>query len=385
MALEDHKLHLYWCTSCGGCRVGTDDWDYNALGRPICPSGERFVFDSYYACGRTIMARRLLEGRLDWADNLVQRYYTCTQCGACDENCYEETGRHPLKVIQEVQEELVNRGIGPHPALRHRRYAQFFEGYEEKLKKATQQISTKAALMYFVGCPLACYGKKVIESTKRILKAAGDDFVTADQQWCCGYPLIDTGQVEQGKRVAEANVAAITSTNVDRVIFSCPICYRIFRYEYPEILGTDLGFEVVHTTEYFLDSITKGRLKPNINISRRVVYHDPCNLGRKGPKIYDQPREILNHIPGIELVEPNGCMGNAWCCGAGGMVKRTYPDFAIWTATQKLGEIESAGVSTLVTACPAGETNFADAAEAAGMKMDVLDINEILADSLGLR
>jgi Fe-S oxidoreductase len=384
MALADHKLHLYWCTSCGGCRVGTDDWGYDALGRPICPSGERFVFDSYYASGRTMIARRLLEGRLPWSENLVRRYYTCTQCGACDENCYEETGRHPLKVIQEVQRELVNRGIGPHPALSHRRYAQFFDAYEERVEKAAKAISNKARLMYFVGCTLECYDRGLIECTRKLLSAVGDDFVIAEQRWCCGYPLLDTGQVEKAKRIAEINVASIKGTNVEKVIFSCPICYRIFKFQYPEILGSKLDLEVVHTTELFLNAIVKGQLRPRINIARKVFYHDPCNLGRRGPKIYDQPREILYRISGIRLIELPGRTGNAWCCGAGGMVKRTYPDLAVWTATKRVKELEEAGINTVVTACPVGEGNFADAAKAADMKIDVFDINEVLADSLEL-
>jgi len=381
MGLEDYKDEMVFCCKCGGCRIGTEF----ALGMPICPTGERFGFDSYYAAGRFENALALLEGKLEWSDKLIDRYFTCLRCGACEEHCYEEVGLHPLKVIKEVEEELVRRGIGPHPKQHYKHHSRFFERYGERLKKASKEMTKKAELMYFIGCTLECYDKEIFDMTNKILQSTGEDFVLSKRDWCCGYPLLHTGQIEQAKGIVEDNVSVIESLGIEKVVSSCPHCYEIFKFEYPEILGKKPNFEVVHTTEYFSDLIKNEVLKPKLPVSMKVTYHDPCLIGRRGGRIYDPPREILSSISGINLVEMDRRMGETWCCGGGARVRVAYPDFAKWTATQRLEEVESIGVNTLVSACPICKSNFSDAIKTEGKKIKIFDLNELLAESLGLK
>jgi Fe-S oxidoreductase len=150
--------------------------------------------------------------------------------------------------------------------------------------------------------------------------------------------------------------------------------------------------------------IKEGRIKFTKEVPMRVTYHDPCHLGRLGepyapwdgvekkftldiitqipPRparhgiwgIYEPPRNILRSIPGIELVEMERIREYTWCCGAGGGVKDAYPEFALWTAKERLNEAN--------TTCPWCERNFKDAVEETGDSIKVYDIIELMQQAI---
>ena len=143
-----------------------------------------------------------------------------------------------------------------------------------------------------------------------------------------------------------------------------------------------------------------------------VTYHDPCHLGRMGepyepwngkekivynqmyifdpPKpwrkgtkgVYEPPRDVIKSVPGVELVEMDRIKEYAWCCGAGGGVIDSYPDFAEWTALERIEEAKSTGAEALVTACPWCYRNFVDAINASGDTLKVMDIIELVEQSI---
>ena len=111
----------------------------------------------------------------------------------------------------------------------------------------------------------------------------------------------------------------------------------------------------------------------------KVTYHDPCHLGRhlSDAGVYEPPRNILKSIPGIELVEMERIRENSWCCGAGASVSQVNPDFAMWTANERLKEAKATGATALVTSCPWCERNFKDAIKEYGQEIEIYDIAEI--------
>jgi Fe-S oxidoreductase len=104
------------------------------------------------------------------------------------------------------------------------------------------------------------------------------------------------------------------------------------------------------------------------------VYDPPRVLRRGTYGVYEPPRELLRAIPGVKLVEMDRIKEYAWCCGAGGGVKETSPEFAAWTAGERLAEAESTGAEALVTACPHCAQNLAGN----GSSLKVYDVVEIL-------
>jgi Fe-S oxidoreductase len=189
------------------------------------------------------------------------------------------------------------------------------------------------------------------------------------------------------------------------LVTGCAECYHAFKvlYDKYKIKG---DLEVYHTTEYFGRLIQKGKLELKKKIDLKVAYHDPCHLGRLGepyihwegkqipgqirlfdpPKefrrgsygVYEPPREVLRNIPGIRLKEMARIKEYAWCCGAGGGVKENNPEFARWTAKERIREAESIGVEAIVTACPGCEKNFSEAIKDEGNALEVYDVVELI-------
>lgn len=212
-------------------------------------------------------------------------------------------------------------------------------------------------ILYFPGCYL-CYDprlKKVARATADILNRAGIDFgILGSEENCCGESIRKTGDEELFKRLARENIKTFIDNGVKKILVSSPHCYHTFKNEYPEFR---VNFEVVHISQYLFELINEGRLELTKDYGKKVTYHDPCYLGRHNG-IYDEPRELLKKIPGLELIEMADSMEDSLCCGGGGG--------RIWMETPK-GErfsdirIEQAvgiGAEVLVTACPYCITHF---------------------------
>ena len=164
--------------------------------------------------------------------------------------------------------------------------------------------------------------------------------------------------------------------------------FYTFKHLYPE-LGSN--FEVVHIVEFIDRLIKDGKLKFTRTVPMTVTYHDPCHLGRRDHVyvpgeaimgIYDAPWDIIQSIPDVELVEMYRIKEYAWCCGAGGGVREAYPEFNLFTATERIEEAKSTGAEAIVTACPWCERNFLDAINAGGDKMKVFDIMELVQQAI---
>jgi Fe-S oxidoreductase len=164
------------------------------------------------------------------------------------------------------------------------------------------------------------------------------------------------------------------------VVVSSPHCYHTFKNEYPELGGK---FEVIHITQYLASLIDQGKLKLSKKINKKVIYSDPCYLGRHN-NIYDEPRKVLESIPGLELIEFPDARENGLCCGGGGG--------RIWMDTPK-GErfsdirVEQAaekGADIIAVACPYCFLNYRDSVLSMGKSetMQVKDIAELVAEAI---
>jgi Fe-S oxidoreductase len=208
---------------------------------------------------------------------------------------------------------------------------------------------------------------------------------------------------------AQQNLSALNKTKAKVLVTGCAECYYAFKVLYPRF-GLKADFEVLHTTEYCDRLLQAGRLKPAKSVDMRVTYHDPCHLGRLGepyipwkgkqipghmrlfdpPKefrrgtkgVYQPPRNVLNSIPGLTLVEMDRTKEYAWCCGAGGGVRETNPEFARWTAEERISEVESTGADAVVSACPSCERQLAETVTSAGKSLRVFDVIELLDAAL---
>ena len=264
----------------------------------------------------------------------------------------------------------------------------------------------KADILYFVGDSSSYRHPEIAQATARLLSQTGVPFMVLADEWSSGHELFATGQEGLAKEMAEHNIKAIQNSGARTVITSDAECYKTLKVDYPRILGKsteDMPYIVLHITEYIDQLVKDGKFKFNRRVPMKVTYHDPCNLGRladpwyhwepkyeppniavgktwrRGEKgVYEPPRNILKGIQGIELIEMERAKDNAWCCGYGGGVGIAFPDFAMWTAGERIEEAKLTGAEAIVSCCPNCKDILGRAAAANNTGMKVYDITEIM-------
>ncbi|MDD1775829.1 MAG: hypothetical protein LUP94_00575 [Candidatus Methanomethylicus sp.] len=221
--------------------------------------------------------------------------------------------------------------------------------------------------------------KSISDSTMKLLRLLQIPFDTlGEEEGCCGSILLRTGQIDDAKRLAIKNLAIIKSRGYDTVVMSCPGCFKTISTEYAQFVG-NLPFRVYHISQFLLEKqdALKRNLKP---LPVRVVYHDPCHLGRS-MGIYEEPRNLIKLIPNIELVEFKQNRSKALCCGSGGGVRSVFPELSTEVAKNTMGgPLNATGAHIIVTSCPFCNFNFKNARM---NDVEVIDLPELILRSWG--
>jgi len=239
-----------------------------------------------------------------------------------------------------------------------------------------------AEVVYFVGCVASLFPRsyRVPQSFASILEASGVDFTTlGGQEWCCGYPLLSMGRLEQAKGIIAHNVAQVKELGASRVVFACPSCYHMWKFIYPEVLGEEVGLDVVHATELLDELIAQGDVELG-EVPLRVTYHDPCDLGRKSD-VFDAPRRVLRSIPGVTFVEMSSCGEISECCGGGGNLESFDPDVVSEVSLNRISRACEVDAQVVTSACQQCERTLMAAvrqhADARRARMRVMDVTEL--------
>jgi Fe-S oxidoreductase len=411
------------CIRCSECKwvplAQVKSWRF----AQVCPSIGKYNFHAYSAGGRLALGLSTLKGRVGYTDSYLDILYRCQMCGACDISCKSNKDMEPFAVAQELRFKAVDDGqlLPAHMMVidglrkednmmqaKKSERGKWAEGLG--LKDVTQD---KAKVYFHAGCRYSFDEElwPAVKGAAKLLTKAGVDFAIAGKdENCCGGRAYELGYQGEFTKYAENNIEMLKTAGIKTVVTSCADCYYAFKVLYSKIKGYQL--EVLHITEYLDRLIKEGKLKPNKEVLKSVTYHDPCHLGRLGepfvpwegvekkvfqqlyiydpPKpwrkgtngIYEPPRDILKSIPNLELIEMERIKEYAWCCGSGGGVKETYPDFAIWTALERIEEAKATGAEALVTACPWCKRNFTDAINESGEKLKVYDVVELLEQAI---
>jgi len=419
MALEDYQSDMETCCRCSACKFIPLEKVNGSRPVNICPSIARYNFHAYSGGGRMGIGVALLEERLEYTDKLLEVVYNCLTCGGCDISCKYAMDMEVLKPIYETRIRCVENGHTI-PVLDRminslRKQGHMIPGAKVKRGDWAEGLDVKdytrhkTEVIYHAGCR-TCYDRDMWEVARgaiSLLQKAGIDVgIAGGSESCCGGRAYQMGYRDDFLKQARRNMEMIRKSGAEMLVTGCSDCYHAFKVLYDEF---DLkgNLEVLHITEYLDRLIKDGRLKPARKAELNVTYHDPCHLGRLGephihwqgkqvpghirifdpPKefqrgtygIYQPPRDVLNSIPGLKLIEMERIKEYAWCCGAGGGVKETNPEFARFTAGERIKEAESTGAEAIVTACPGCEKNFDEAIKENGSALKVYDVVELVA------
>ena len=320
-----------------------------------------------------------------------EEIWRCTTCGKCPQRCPRDVKQ--IDDMISLRRMATGYGVFPGSVKPYRTVSSGLASQgnpfnEDRKTRAdwAEGLSVKTFaegmdILYFPCC-YCSYDprlKKVAQATVKILNKAGVDYgILGSKENCCGESIRKTGNEELFKKLAKENIKTFIDNGVKKILVSSPHCYHTFKNEYPEF---KVSFEVVHISQYIYELINEGRLQITKEYGKKITYHDPCYLGRHNG-IYEEPREVLKKIPGLELTELPESRVDSLCCGMGGG--------RVWAETEKherfsnirVDQAIECGAKELVTSCPYCITALEDSRLVMNHADDieVKDITEIIQE-----
>jgi Fe-S oxidoreductase len=420
MALQDYTNDMFGCSRCSLCKWIPQNQVKSWRFAKGCPSMDRYHFHAYSGSGRMIMGMSMLDGRSELGDAVAEIIYKCQLCGACQVACMAVRDDIDIAdVLLEERTRCVEEGfLLPE-------HMEFIESMKREdntlgMLKADRGNWAKGLdipdinlerveVLFHAGCRYS-YDEDLMETVRNavaLLKKGGVKAgIAGRDEACCGGRAYETGYQGEMKKYADDMAGRVKASGAAMLVTPCADCYYTFKYLYPRN-GMSLNVEVLHITELADRLLRAGAIKPKKTIPMKVTYHDPCHLGRRGEAyrggwsgenkldrpirfkqsgergVFEPPRNIIRSIPGIEFTEMERIREWSYCCGAGGGVLEAFPEFAGWTARERMEEAASTGAEALVTACPWCVRLFQDTIREMGNPLKVIDVTELLMRSLG--
>jgi Fe-S oxidoreductase len=359
--LRHVRKELLTCTYCGFCKS-------------VCPAFDDVGWDPSVARGRMILSYGLLNKELEADDSVLEYLYQCTTCKDCERRCPSKV--QVVDVVERARRDLVANGrmLPKHRAIAENVLRTGNPYGERRTVREALGVEDKGAEVgYFAGCTASYRTQSIARATMSVMDKLDMDYALVDEV-CCGSVLQRVGWDEgEVAELFRRNVEAIADRGVSEVVFSCSGCYRMFREEYPRFVK--VPFKVRHVSEMLAEKDLD--LRP---LKGKVTYHDPCHLGRHCG-VYDQPRQVIGKVPGIDFQEMSRSRETARCCGGGGGVRSAYPEMSARIAAKRVDE--AAFADYLVTACPFCVNNLNLGKERQGAKLEVLDLTELVDRQMG--
>ncbi len=371
----------YACAQCGYCIDVCDQY----YGRQ---------WESETSRGRWYFLRQYLEGKAEFNQTMLDSFLLCTTCQRCNGVCQVQI---PIQQMWDKMRGLVIQEKGYHTfpgfemmASSFLRESNIWAGARQERDKwlpSDVKPLEKGKIAYWAGCTASFVENDIAQNAVHILKEGGIDFTyLGKDEACCGIPFYAAGKWDLFAKAVEHNIKELNRRSVEEVVISCPGCWVTLNHYYREWaskLGLRYNIRINHITEVTAGLVREGKLKFKQvpKDGGRVTYHDPCHIGRHGG-IYDEPREVLKAIPGVELVEMEHNRENGLCCGS--VLSRVgRPPAADAIGAYRMQEAEDVKASAVLTTCPCCEVQLRVGARFKKSPVRVLDFTDVVVEALG--
>lgn len=338
-----------------------------------------------------IPRRMFQEARLGLTDFESDSLWRCVTCNKCVQRC--PRGVPIVDLMRALRRSVIGMGIAEAPSalsgtLRNLSATGNPMGEPSENRNSWAdgldvKIMDSATEYLFFPCCVTAYDPamiNVVRSTAKVLSSANVDFGVLEGLVCCGESARKAGDEALFQQLVGSNVRLLNESGVKKIIVNSPHCFHTLVHEYPEF---GANFQVVHTSQLLPSLLIEGRIKIRNSTQRKITYHDPCYLGRHNG-IYQEPRGLINNIPGAVFEDMESNKEESLCCGGGGG--------RIWMETprterfceERLKQAVATGADTLVTACPYCLSNFKDSGLNQGLpdNFSIMDISELIAQAL---
>ena len=320
--------------------------------------------------------------------------WSCTTCGACMDQC-PVLIEHVPKIMEMRRHLVLDEGRLPkqaETALRNIENVanpygiahQTRGDWAKDLGVSFAADKPDTEYLYWVGCAASFddRAKTIATALVKIMQAAKVDFaILGTEEKCNGDPARRIGNEYLFQERARENVEVLKKYNARKVIASCPHCFNTLKNEYPDFGG---NYEVIHHTQLIEDLLKSERitLRQATDTETTITYHDSCYLGRWND-IFAPPREILERIPGLKVVEMARSKSEGMCCGAGGgrmWMEEDQPR----VNHRRVQQAVDTKADRVATACPFCLAMFDEgiAAQELGEKLAVDDVAVYVAEAL---
>ncbi len=357
------KADIDFCYQCGGCTG-------------VCPWGELTDFNP----------RKLIRiAQLGLSNLTSEDIWYCTSCSECVDHCPHQI------LVPEIMSSLrasnIEKGKLPKPAQEALEslysLGNPWGGSKRKRIEWTKDLNISEyedqEVLWWVGCTPA-YDERSQEVAKvltKIFDAIDVDFgILGLEEQCCAEMALWLGEVGLFESFVEKNLEIFKNSGAEKIITTSPHCYDVFRNRYP-----DIGIDFLHYTQYLHEKLGDFRFSNEFNFN--VIYQDPCTLARRN-EVYEEPRVLLQKVPGLNLLELDKNRGMALCCGGGGgrILMETDPEERFSNII--LENALNKGAEVLATTCPFCLLNFEDSVKTLGVEdqIRIMDISEILFKAL---
>lgn len=384
-----HMLDFYSCADCGRC---SDNCPANAAGRPLSPrflsiKARDYAFQHYPMIGATGNGKPLIGGI--YSDDEI---WSCTTCGACEEEC-------PLLIenidkIVDLRRGMIDDGNVPQSLQKPLKALESRGNPYGKLEKKRGEWAT--AKEFQANCPVPILDKSgastlffvdsitsyddrmqsIARSTARILHSVGENFgILGARERDSGHEARRFGEEVLFTTLRDRNAEAIKATGVERVVTADPHAFNALKHDYKDVPPVE------HISQLIARELRRGKIhfQPVRDTDDVYTYHDPCYLGRHN-QVYDDPRSVLDAIPGLNRVEMRRTRDRSFCCGGGGLMLFYEPTEEQRMGVKRVQMAAEAGANVIVTACPFCMVNIEDAIKVAGLegKMVAIDLTELV-------